>query len=231
MDTSWEPATIVAIKEETATAKTIRLQLARPSMHLAGQHYVVRLTAADGYSASRSYSVATPPDGSDVIDLTIHRLPEGEVSTFLHDEAIVGDELEVRGPVGTWFVWRANSPALLIGGGSGVVSLMAMLRLARRLGHSQLVHLLVSVRTPADLCYADELPGPESTVIYSREAPPNTHRPPGHLTAQDLGSILDPDAAVFICGSSTFADAASDALLLLGVSPARIRVERFGASG
>jgi ferredoxin-NADP reductase len=130
----WQSATVVQIRRETATAKTFRLELAEHSDHLAGQHYVLRLTAPDGYTASRSYSVASAPDGSNEIELTVERLPEGEVSSFLHDEVVVGDELEVRGPIGGWFVWRGDGPALLLGGGSGVAPLMAMLRLAHRTG-------------------------------------------------------------------------------------------------
>ena len=141
-------------------AKTFRLALAQPTNHRAGQHYVVRLTAPDGYTASRSYSVASAPDGTDEFELTVERLEGGEVSSFLHDVVEVGDELEVRGPIGGWFVWDGATPAVLVGGGSGIVPLMAMLRLARAAGSSELVRLVVSVRSPADLSYADELAGP-----------------------------------------------------------------------
>src|SRR5258708_35769224 len=126
-ESSWQSATVVAIHDETATAKSFRLRLPGPSGHLAGQHYVIRLTAPDGYRASRSYSVASAPDDTPEIQLTVERFPDGEVSTFLHDDVVVGDELEVRGPIGGWFVWPGDAPALLIGGGSGVVPLMAML--------------------------------------------------------------------------------------------------------
>src|SRR6202453_1667617 len=132
----WQSATVVEIRRETPTAKTFRLELGEPTDFLAGQHYVLRLTAPDGYTASRSYSVASAPDGSNEIELTVERLPEGEVSSFLHDVVAVGDELEVRGPIGGWFVWRGDGPALLVGGGSGVVPLMAMRRLAYRMGRS-----------------------------------------------------------------------------------------------
>ncbi|HEY2564139.1 MAG TPA: FAD-binding oxidoreductase, partial [Acidimicrobiales bacterium] len=125
----WQSATIVAVKDETPTAKSFRLALASPSPRLAGQHYLVRLTAPDGYTATRSYSVASPPDGSAELELTVERLEDGEVSTFLHDVAEVGDEIEVRGPIGGWFVWTGETVATLVGGGSGVVPLMAMLRL------------------------------------------------------------------------------------------------------
>jgi ferredoxin-NADP reductase len=229
--TGWQPAVVVAIRDETPRAKTFRLALSRPTPHLPGQHYVVRLTAPDGYTASRSYSVASAPDQSGEVELTVERLPEGEVSEFLHDNVVAGDELEVRGPIGGWFVWRGDAPALLIGGGSGVVPLMAMLRHARRLGRSDLVRLVVSVRTPADLYYADELPGPECTVVYTRETPPSWPRPAGRLRAPDLTAALLPGATAYVCGSSGFADAVTSLLVAGGFPPERIRVERFGATG
>jgi ferredoxin-NADP reductase len=228
IETGWRPVTVVAIRTETPTAKTFRLRLAEPSPHLAGQHYVVRLTAPDGYTASRSYSVASPPDGSPEFELTVERLENGEVSTFLHDVVEAGDELEVRGPIGGWFVWPGDGPAVLFGGGSGVVPLMAMLRQARQTGRSDLVRLLVSVRSPDTLYYADELPGPESTVVYTRQAPDGSSRPPGRVTAEDLASALMPDATAYVCGSARFADFASDLLLDAGVPAERVRVERFG---
>jgi ferredoxin-NADP reductase len=227
----WQVATVVAIRDETATAKTFRLRLPAPSTHRAGQHYVLRLTAPDGYTASRSYSVATAPDGRDEIELTVERLPGGEVSEFLHDVAEPGDELEVRGPIGGWFVWDADAPALLLGGGSGVVPLMAMLRLARAQGVSDLLRIVVSARTPDTLYYADELPGPETTVVYTRAASPETGRPMGRIGADDIAPLLSPDVTVYVCGSSPFADAASHLAVALGVLVHRVRVERFGPSG
>ena len=228
---SWQSAQVVGIRPETARAKTIRLALPAPSPHRAGQHYVLRLTAPDGYTASRSYSVASAPDGTNEIELTVERLEGGEVSTFLHDEVAIGDELEVRGPIGGWFVWEADSPAVLVGGGSGVVPLMAMLRLARRTGTADLVRLIVSVRTPDDLYYAHEIEGPETNVVYTRVAPPASVRPAGRLTGADLPAGIVPEARAFVCGSSGFADAASDALMGGGVAAERIRVERFGPTG
>jgi ferredoxin-NADP reductase len=227
----WQTATVVDIKTETARAKTFRLALAQPSRHRAGQHYVVRLTAPDGYTASRSYSVASAPDGSSRFELTVERLEDGEVSTFLHDVVVPGDELEVRGPIGGWFVWDGDTPALLVGGGSGVVPLMAMLRLARRLQRSALVRMVVSVRRPGDLYYADELPGPETAIVYTRQAPDAAGRPVGRLTDEDLTGVTLPGTTAYVCGSSGFADHATDLLVSLGLSTARIRVERFGPTG
>jgi ferredoxin-NADP reductase len=227
----WQTATVSAIRTETKTAKTFVLDLGQPVHYLAGQHYIVRLTAPDGYRAQRSYSVASAPDDNTVIELTIERLPDGEVSTFLHDEVVPGDELEVRGPIGGWFVWRDDVPALLIGGGSGVVPLMAMLRLARRTGRQMDVHLVVSVRTPDDLYYADELQGPDSTTVYTRTAPPGDARPAGRLTAADLPPFIDAATVAYICGSSGFADHASDLVTAAGVPLEMVRIERFGPSG
>jgi ferredoxin-NADP reductase len=224
----WQRATVVEIKQETPRTKTFRLALPEPSQHRAGQHLVVRLTAPDGYTASRSYSIASPPDGSPRLELTVERLDDGEVSTFLHDEVVVGDELEVRGPIGGWFVWEGETPILLVGGGSGVVPLMAMLRLARRTGRADLVRLVVSVRTPDDLYYGDEIAGPETTIVYTRATPPTFARLPGRLTSDDVPQPIAPGCRAYVCGSSGFADAASRVLLDLGIPSQQIRVERFG---
>ena len=228
MPTRWQTATVVGILDETARAKTFRLRLEAPAPHLAGQHYVVRLTAPDGYTASRSYSVASAPDASGEIELTVERLEEGEVSTFLHDVVEVGDDLEVRGPIGGWFVWDGTAPAVLLGGGSGVVPLMAMLRLARRQGADHPLHLVVSVRSPDDLLYAGELTGPDVTVVYTRRSPAGAVRPPGRLTRTDLPPLAP---VAYVCGSSGFADAATTLLIQSGMPAGAIRVERFGPTG
>jgi ferredoxin-NADP reductase len=228
---AWLTATVVRITVETPNAKTFRLSLPEPSPHRAGQHYVVRLTAPDGYTASRSYSVASAPDDTNELELTVERLEDGEVSTFLHDELAVGDELELRGPIGGWFVWDGATPALLVGGGSGVVPLMAMLRLARRENRSDPVRLLVSARGPEDLYYANEITGPETTIVYTRDAPTGFPRPAGRITGADVPQPFASDSTAFVCGSPGFADAASQLLVDLGFPTARIRVERFGPSG
>jgi ferredoxin-NADP reductase len=230
-DTPWVTARVVARRDETARAKTLRLALPAPMPHRAGQHFVVRLTAPDGYIAQRSYSVASPPDDTSEIELTVERLEDGEVSTFLHDVVEVGDDIEVRGPIGGYFVWNGDTPSTLVGGGSGVVPLMAMLRLARRDGHADLVRLVVSVRTADDLYYRDELPGPETTVVYTRGAPPGVTRPPGRLSRADLEPVLVDGATAYVCGSPGFADAASELLVQLGVPVEHIRIERFGPTG
>jgi ferredoxin-NADP reductase len=230
MSNPWQAATIIDIKRETATAKTFRFKLEQPSEHRAGQHYIVRLTAPDGYTASRSYSVASAPDGSSEIELTVERLEDGEVSMFLHDVAEVGDEIELRGPIGGWFVWDGATPALLVGGGSGVVPLMAMLRLARREGRADLLRLVVSVRTPADLYYATEIIGPQTSIVYTRAAPDGYPRAPARLSTTDIAELIEPGTTTYVCGSPAFADAATDVLQRVGVDPQSIRVERFGPS-
>ncbi len=227
--TPWQAATVVSVRPETPTARTIRLALASPVPHLPGQHYVVRLTAEDGYTASRSYSVASAPDDSGEIELTVELLPDGEVSPFLHEVLEPGDVLEVRGPLGRWFTWDGSSPALLVAGGSGVVPLMAMLRTARAAGREGLVRLVVSVRSPDDLYYAPEMTGPEVTVVHTRTAAPGDARPAGRLTADDLGPVAA-GTTVYLCGSGGFVEHASALLLDLGVEAADVRVERFGPS-
>jgi ferredoxin-NADP reductase len=228
---AWQQATVTDIHAETPHVKTFSLQLEKPTVHLAGQHFVVRLTAPDGYTAQRSYSVASPPGDGRSIDLTVERLADGEVSTFLHDEVRIGDTLEVRGPIGGWFVWDATSPALLIGGGSGVVPLMSMLRLARREPGQSLAHLLVSVRDPTALIYANEMSGSDVSVIFSRTAPPDSGRLPGRLAAHDLTPHIRRDATIYICGSAGFTAAVSELVAQAGVDPRSMRIERFGPTG
>jgi ferredoxin-NADP reductase len=222
---------VVEIRSETDRARTYRLDRPEPGPYLAGQHFIIRLTAPDGYRASRSYSAATPPDDTGQVELTVERLPDGEVSSFLYDEVVVGDQIEIRGPIGGWFVWRGDTPALLVGGGSGVVPLMAMLRLARRTGRSDLVRLVASVRRPDELYYAAELPGPETTVVYTRDAPDGAARPAGRITRADLPGPADlgrPDLTAYVGGSSGFADTVTDLLTAAGLASPAIRVERFG---
>jgi ferredoxin-NADP reductase len=225
----WQVATVVAIRDETPSARTFRFRLPAPHEHLPGQHYAVRLTAPDGYTATRSYSVASAPDPTGEIELTVEKLPGGEVSEFLHDIVVVGDEIEMRGPIGNWFAWRGDAPALLVGGGSGVVPLMAMLRAARAAGRPDLLRLVVAARSPAELYYADELPGPEVTVTYSRATSPYG-RAAGRLTEADLAPHVRGGEDVYVCGSPPFCDATTYLLTQVGVPVDAIRVERFGAT-
>lgn len=226
----WQSATVLEIRAETSTAKTFRLKLCPPHAHLPGQHYVVRLTAPGGYTAQRSYSVASAPH-EDWIELTVEMLPGGEVSGFLNDVVRPGDELEVRGPIGGFFNWHGDAPMLGVAGGSGVVPLMSMLRHARAIGQAGLVRLVVSVRSPAQLYYADELAGPGVDVAYTREVPAGLARPAGRLTAADLMGVVDAGQETYVCGSPAFCDAVTTLLFDCGLMAERIRVERFGPSG
>ncbi len=229
--TAWQTATVVAVHDEAPGVRTFRLALPAPSGHRAGQHYVLRLTAEDGYSAQRSYSVASAPDGGAEIELTVERLDDGEVSTYLHDVVRPGDAIDVRGPIGGWFAWDADTRALLVGGGIGLVPLVAMLRLARARDRTDLVHLVASVRTPTDLPFAAEMTGPEVTVVHSRRAPPGSARPAGRLTAADLAPHLREDLTAYVCGSTPFAETVGALLVDLGLPAGQVRVERFGPSG
>jgi ferredoxin-NADP reductase len=226
----WRTATVLAVSDETPHARTYRLALPGPVGHRAGQHMIVRLTAPDGYTAQRSYSIASAPDDGNELDLTIELLEGGEVSTFLHEVVEAGDELEVRGPIGGWFVWEGAGPALLVGGGSGVVPLMSMLRLARRTGRADLLRVVVSARSPDDLYYAGELPGPETTIVYTRAAPPGFARPPARLGLDDVPEVPT-DTVGYVCGSAGFCNTAGDLLVAAGLPVDRIRVERFGPTG
>ena len=228
----WYMATVVAIRDETPRAKTFRLQLPAPIEFRAGQHVVVRLTAPDGYTAQRSYSIASAPDGTDEIELTVELLDDGEVSGFLHEVVEVGDELELRGPLGGFFVWDGLSPALLVGGGSGIVPLMAMLRLARRSGRADLIRLVVSARGPQELFYGAELTGPETSIVYTRTVPDDWPRAAGRLMALDIPPLAElGEVTAYVCGSTGFCNTAGDLLVGLGQPVERIRVERFGPSG
>jgi ferredoxin-NADP reductase len=210
----------------------VRLLLDVPDRinHLPGQHYVVRLRADDGYTAQRSYSVASAPHEPD-IELFVERLEDGEVSGFLADVVQAGDQLEVRGPIGGWFVWRGHTPAVAVGGGSGVVPLIAMLRHAQHTGTQSLLRLAVSSRTYAELPYASELLAAGATIALTRGQDPAVDRGIGRLTPADLVPLTSQAQTAFVCGSANFAEAASTLLVGVGVPSETIRVERFGPTG
>jgi ferredoxin-NADP reductase len=236
----WQTATLVERRVESPTACTLVLRVHSWAGHLAGQHVDVRLTAEDGYQAARSYSLAAPA-AHDLIEITVARVDGGEVSTYLIDDFAVGDSLELRGPLGGWFVWRPEepSPVLLVGGGSGVVPLMAMVR--ARSGVSRAPFRMVySVRSPEDGFYSQELhrraadDGLDIAYVYTRAAPNEARRPPGRLTAADLSAHGWPaefEPTCYVCGPTGFVESASRLLLELGHDPARIRTERFGPTG
>jgi ferredoxin-NADP reductase len=226
----WQIATVTRIKQETPRVKSFRLELPLWMPHLPGQHYDVRLTAPDGYRAQRSYSIATSPLDEGEIELTIDLLDDGEVSPYFHEVVEEGDQVEVRGPFASYFVWRGEEPALLVGGGSGVVPLMAMLRHRRRACPERKMHLVYSVRTGQDVIYADEL-GDETTLTYTRETPENWG---GHTGRIDIGLIADRAAnadVAFVCGTHGFVESTTQLLMSAGLTAERIRTERFGPTG
>jgi ferredoxin-NADP reductase len=222
----WQIGTVTSIKQETPRVKSFRLELPMWMPHLPGQHYLVRLTAPDGYRAQRSYSVASSPLDEPVIELTIDRLDDGEVSPYFHDVVIEGDQVETRGPFASYFVWRGE-PALLVGGGSGVVPLMAMLRHRRRAMPGVPMRLVYSVRSAEDVIYADEL-GEDAVITYTRDAPEGWTGHTGRIDVPLLEQAAIDHADVFICGSTSFVGGAEDLALEAGLDGGRIRTERFG---
>jgi ferredoxin-NADP reductase len=226
----WQIGTVTRVKPETARVKSFRIQLPMWMPHLPGQHYDVRLTAPDGYRAQRSYSIASSPLDQGEIELTIDRLDEGEVSPYFHDVVVEGDQVEVRGPFASYFVWRGEQPVLLVGGGSGVVPLMAMLRHRRRTMPELPMHLVYSVRSADEVIYADEL-GDDTTLTFSREAPDRWDGHIGRIDAALIAPLADVEATAFVCGSNGFVEAAVGLLLEAGIEPERVRTERFGPTG
>jgi ferredoxin-NADP reductase len=224
----WSTATVSGVRRPVRRSVELRLDVHDRLDHLPGQHYVVRLTAEDGYTAQRSYSVASAP-GDPLVELFVERLDDGEVSTFLADVVEPGDELEVRGPIGGWFVWDGETPALLVAGGAGVVPFVSMLRHARALGREDLLRIAVSARTLAELPYADELMAAGALVVLTRDQ--HGIRPAGRLTGPDLLPLWEPDQTAYVCGSAGFAEAATQLLVASGRPASSIRVERFGPSG
>ena len=236
----WRVATVAGIREESVAARTLTLDVPDWPGHLAGQHVDVRLTAPDGYQAQRSYSLASDPS---TVEVTVQRVSRGEVSPYLCDVALVGDQFELRGPVGGYFTWRPSQPepVLLVAGGSGVVPLMSMIRTRSSMGSRVPFRLVYSARDPDSLIYGDELSrrvrddhGLDVTYVWTREAPPSSSRPPGRLDAVRLAEAGWPaefGPACYVCGPTGFVEAAADLLVAAGHPPDRIRTERFGPSG
>jgi ferredoxin-NADP reductase len=224
----WRTATVVTTDQPVPRAVRLRLDVADRMDHLPGQHYVVRLTAPDGYTAQRSYSVASTA-ADPLVELCVERLDDGEVSTFLADVAEPGDEIQVRGPIGGWFVWDGVTPALLVAGGFGVVPVVSMLRTAHDLGRTDLLRVAASARTLAELPYAEELMAAGALIALTREG--RGIRPAGRLTEADLVPLWEPDQTAYVCGSASFAEAASQLVVAMGFPTGRVRVERFGPSG
>jgi ferredoxin-NADP reductase len=239
----WRLADVVGTVDETPTVRTLRLVVPGWPGHRPGQHLDIRLTAPDGYRAQRSYSIATPADG-ERLDLGVERLDDGEVSPYLNGELRVGDQLELRGPIGGYFVWEPSAddrPVLLIGGGSGVVPLMAMARARTRAGSSVRMRWLSSSRTPGDVVYRAELEplaavgdGFELFQTVTREAQDGWTGHRGRIDEALLSQVAwprDAGARTYICGPTTFVEAMARTLLKLGHDPSTIKTERFGATG
>jgi ferredoxin-NADP reductase len=226
----WQVATVESIKPETPRVKSFRLRLPMWMPHLPGQHYDVRLTAPDGYRAQRSYSVASSPLDEGEVELTIDRLEDGEVSPYFHDVLVEGDQVEVRGPFTSYFVWRGESPALLVGGGSGVVPLMSMLRHHRRAMPELTMRLVYSVRGADDVIYAGEL-GDDALLTFTREPPADWTGHTGRIDAALLAAAGIDSGTAFVCGSHGFVETASQLLLERGFAARDVRTERFGPTG
>jgi ferredoxin-NADP reductase len=233
----WRTAEVREVVRETPSATTLVLDVPGWPGHRAGQHVDLRLTADDGYQATRSYSVASAPEDEDVA-VTVERFDDGEVSPYLVDEAQPGDQLELRGPVGGWFVWTADQggPLFLVAGGSGLAPLMSMLRHRARAGSDAEARLLLSARREQDVLYAAELPslGVQTAITYTREAPAGWT---GYARRVDRDILAEAGfepgrrPRVFVCGPTGFVEGVAHDLVALGHDASRIRTERFGATG
>jgi len=239
----WRTAKVLGLHDETATARTLMLSVRDWPGHVAGQHVDVRLTAPDGYSAVRSYSIASAPSTAGRIEITVERLPNGEVSPYLTQQVMVDDELEVRGPIGGWFVWRPEQtgPIQLVAGGSGIVPLMAMIRSRVSTGSTAPFRLLYSVREPGAIFYRDELRSLSDqrdllivTYAYTRVTPKDWPRPAGRIDPELIENDTWPShlrPSSHVCGPTSFVEYATDLLIAAGHDRSRIRTERFGATG
>ncbi len=240
---NWQIATVSAIKIETPRVKTFSLTLPQWIPHRSGQHYDVRLTAPDGYQAQRSYSVASNPERRGEIDLTVEYLKDGEVSSYMHEVLIPGDLIEVRGPIGGYFVWetKMGGPLLLVAGGSGIVPLMSMLRHRVVTGTNVPTRLLYSSRSLEDVIYLKELEtlnsakaGLEVLVTLTRAQPPSWMGYSRRIDDQMLREVVSPlgqNPKVYVCGPTPMVESVANSLVRIGVPPAMIRTERFGPTG
>ena len=237
---AWRPGRVVEAVSATPSARILRLQVPGWPGNDAGQHVDIRLTAEDGYQAVRSYSLGSYGD-AETIELAVDEIPEGEVSPYLVEDVLPGDELEVKGPLGGYFVWRpgGEAPVQLIAGGSGIVPMMAMVRAATDAGAAASVRLLYSVRTADDAIYRDELKrltgdgGVGLTWRYTRAAPDGWTGQVGRLDDDVLRETTwEPGRrpVVYVCGPTGFVEHVADALVGLGHEPGRIRTERFGGA-
>jgi ferredoxin-NADP reductase len=239
----WRVGTVVALHDETATARTITFEVPDWPGHVGGQHVDVRVTAPDGYSTVRSYSIASAPNSYGRVELTVERLPNGEVSPYLTQEVVAGDRLELRGPIGGWFVWRTEQtePVQLVAGGSGIVPLMAMIRSRTSAGNKSQFRLLYSVREPRAVFYQEELQALADkdrslmvTYAFTRVAPMDSPRPPGRVDASLIADATWPSSLAptcYVCGPTSFVETATDLLSASGIQRDKIKTERFGSTG
>lgn len=239
----WQIATIKAIREETPSVKTFALSLPNWVQHRAGQHYDIRLTAPDGYQAQRSYSIASEPERPGEVELTVERLEDGEVSSYLHDVLVPGDQIEVRGPIGGYFVWEVamGGPLLLVAGGSGIVPLMAMLRHRAATRSDVPTRLLYSSRSLENVIYFEELMqlralgnGIEMFHTFTRERPSEWNGYARRIDTEMLKEVvepLDPKPLSYVCGPTLMVESVANSLVQIGVPSIRIRTERFGPTG
>ena len=239
----WQIASIADIKPETTTVKTFTLKLPAWMRHHAGQHYDIRLTAEDDYQTQRSYSIASEPEREGEVDITVERINDGEVSTYLHDVVIKGDRIEVRGPIGGYFVWEATmtEPLLLIAGGSGVVPLMSMIRHRAAAGAQNPTALLYSSRNFEDVIYYNELEKLRAanngfqvfhTLTRSQSAAWKGYaRRIDQEMLKEVAGPLGRSVQVFICGPTLMVESAANILVKIGIDANQIRTERFGPTG
>ncbi len=240
---AWQLATVTAVHDETPTVRTFTLGLPGWPGHRPGQHVDLRLTAQDGYSVERSYSIASEPERAGELDITVERIEGGEVSPFLHDVVVPGDRVEVRGPIGGYFVWEATlgGPLLLVAGGSGVVPLMAMARHRARAGSRVPTRLLFSSRAASEIIYRDELDrlaaagdGFEVVHTLTRQQPPGWMEFARRIDEAMLTEVLEPlglATRAYTCGPTALVEVVANGLVRLGLPPDRIRTERFGPTG
>lgn len=240
---TWQVATVESINVETYRVKTYRFRLPNWVMYQPGMHYDVRLTAPDGYQTQRSFSIATSPETRDLLDLTVEKIDGGEVSPYFHNEVVIGDRIEMRGPIGGPFTWTGSmgGPLLLIGGGSGIVPLMSMLRHRDNAARHVQTLLLYSSRSPGDVIYRSELDalakagnGLQVVHTYTRSSEDGWKGFTRRVDVEMLSEVFGRLGAVgraYICGPDGFVETAANALVDAGVSPERIRTERFGPTG
>ena len=239
----WQIASVQKIRSETAKVKSFTLALPAWMRHRAGQHYDIRLTAGDGYQTQRSYSIASEPEREGEVDITVERINDGEVSTYLHDVLIPGDRIEVRGPIGGYFVWESilTEPLLLIAGGSGVVPLMSMIRHRSAARAKNPTSLLYSSRHFEDIIYYNELEklrsangGLQIFHTLTRAQPPAWKGYARRIDQEMLKAVAQPlgkNVKVYICGPTLLVESAANTLVKIGVPSNQIKTERFGPTG